>query len=98
MFHRPRSRGFQQRQVSYESEASSRGRCAVGAADAVSVRVSRIGKQTTLLLGSACLLVISIASLIIVLGLLTLPPADENAHPLTCRSCCTTDGNVGARS
>ena len=32
MFHRPRSRGFQQRQVSYESEASSRCCCAIGAA------------------------------------------------------------------
>jgi hypothetical protein len=91
MFHRRRSRGFQQRQVSYESEASSRGHCAIGAAGGRSLgrivhyvlrhlrRVSLVqhavsvrGKRTMLLLGSAFLLVISIASFLLVLGLLTL--------------------------
>jgi hypothetical protein len=49
MFHRPRSRGFQQRQVSYESEASSRGHCAIGAA-----RGSNLGRVLFNLLRHFC--------------------------------------------
>jgi hypothetical protein len=91
MFHRPRSRGFQQRQVSYESEASNRYRCTVDAAGGCSLgrvlfnllrhfcwaslvqhAVSVRGKRTMLLLGSAFLLVIGIALLMLTLALFTL--------------------------